>query len=339
MEGSGIYLRVGVLILGGVALLVSIIWFLGGAKISHGVLFESYFRESVQGMEVGSTVKYRGVTVGRVTDIGLVTTLYGQGRPIDIERQTYRLVFVRYVIDPGKFGRMPNTETAAKTGLRARLASQGLTGLTYIELDFVDPLQYPAESVPWTPRDTYIPSMPSTLSQVQDAAQQVLAKLNRVDIDKLADQVTALLGDVRTELATGDVHAVLAQADALLRTVKDTVKAADLPALTADAKRTSSSVRDVLAGPDVQRLIANASKAAEQLANTAARLQPLLASLQTTAQHAGNGTADVEQGLIPLLHDMQAVAQNLRELTESLRRYPAQVLDGQPPPHTPEPVR
>lgn len=339
MEGSGIYLRVGLLILVGIVLLVAVIWFLGGAQISHGVLFESYFRESVQGLEVGTTVKYRGVTVGRVTDIGLVSTEYGQGQPVDIERQTYRLVFVRYVIDPGKFGRMPDTEMAAKSGLRARLASQGLTGLTYIELDFVDPLQYPAETVPWTPKDSYIPSMPSTLSQVQDAAQQVLAKLNRIDIDKLSEQLTGLLADLRTELATGDVHTTLADADALLRTTREAVQAADLPALTADAKRTSRSVRDVLAGQDAQRLVANASRAAEQLAIVAARLPPFLAALQVTAQHAGNGAADVEQGLIPLLRDMQATAQNLREMTESLRRYPAQVLGGQPPPHSMEPAR
>jgi hypothetical protein len=64
----------------------------------------------------------------------------------------------------------------------------------------------------------------------------------------------------------------------------------------------------------------------------------LIASVQATAQRAGNGTADLEQSLGPLLRDMQTTAQNLRELTESLRRYPAQVFGG-PPPRTPEPTR
>ena len=71
--------------------------------------------------------------------------------------------------------------------------------------------------------------------------------------------------------------------------------------------------------------------AADRLATAAARLPALIASVQATAQRAGNGTSDLEQGLVPLLRDMQATAQNLREMTESLRRYPAQVF-GQPPP-------
>ena len=56
--------------------------------------------------------------------------------------------------------------------------------------------------------------------------------------------------------------------------------------------------------------------AADRLAAAAAKLPPLIASVQATAQRAGNGTSDVEQGLVPLLRDMQATAQNLREMTE-----------------------
>src|ERR1700761_2605806 len=99
MDGRSLYLRVGLLIVCGALLLVAVIWFLTGGEIRHGALFESYFSESVQGLEVGGAVKYRGVTIGRVTDIGLVSAQYGDGQPIDIERNTYRLVFVRYQID------------------------------------------------------------------------------------------------------------------------------------------------------------------------------------------------------------------------------------------------
>ena len=339
MGNSGAYFRVGLLILGGIGLVLGLIWFLAGGPVNHGILHESYFRESVQGLEVGASVKYRGVTLGRVTDIGLVSAEYGATQPADVERQTYQLVFVRYLIDPRKLGRASDTATAVQSGLRARLASQGLTGLSYIELDFVDPAQYPAQVVPWTPKTEYIPSMPSTLSQVQDAAQQFLAKMNRVDIDRISEQLTGLLDDLREELATGDVHTTLTKAAALLQTLDDTVRAADLPGLTADLKRTSGSLRELAQGPRTQKLLANADLAAERLANVGAKLPSLIAALQATAQRANSTTADVEQALIPLLRDMQATAQNLRELTDSLRRAPAQVLLSQPPPRATVPAR
>jgi hypothetical protein len=103
--------------------------------------------------------------------------------------------------------------------------------------------------------------------------------------------------------------------------------------LTADLRKTSESLRGTVQGEQVQKLLANASLAAERFATAAAKLPALIASVQTTAQRAGAGTSDVEQGLVPLLRDMQATAQNLREMTESLRRYPGQVF-GQPPPRS-----
>jgi phospholipid/cholesterol/gamma-HCH transport system substrate-binding protein len=338
MELRGVYLRVGLLIVGGVALLIALIWFLAGGEIRHGTLFESYFSESVQGLEVGAAVKYRGVTIGRVTDIGLVSAEYRGGKAIDIKTQTYRLVFVRYELDATKIGQMPDTDEAVAQGLRARLASQGITGLSYLELDFVIPTQYPALSVPWQPKAQYIPSMPSTFLQVQDAAQQILAKLNGVDINRLASQLNGLLGDLRTNLASGDVHTVLAQTATTMRTVNDALVAADLPGLAAEIRQTSAVLHDTLQGEQLQTLLSNAGLAAERFATAAAKLPPLIASVQATAQRAGNGTADVEQGLIPLLRDMQATAQNLREMSDALRRYPAQVF-AQPPPRGTGPGR
>ena len=337
MDARGIYLRVGLLILGGIALLVGMIWFLSGSRIRHGTLFESYFGESVQGLEIGAAVKYRGVTIGRVTDLGLVNAEYGLGA-IDREGTTYRLVFARYEVDTARIGQMPDTKAAVALGLRVRLASQGITGLSYLELDFVDPARYPVVNVPWEPKDAYIPSMPSTFFQVQDAAQRVLAKLNSVDLDALFADVSGLASALREQVTSGDVHDTLAEAATLLRTINAAVKGADLPALTAEVRRSAAALRQTVEGESTQKLLSNAALAAERVATAAARLPGLISSLQATAQRAGRGTADLEEGLMPLLRDMNATVQNLREMSESLRRYPAQVF-GQPPPRNAAPAR
>jgi ABC-type transporter Mla subunit MlaD len=339
-EGRGAFLRVGLLLLAGAGLIIGLVWFFGGNTLSHGKLFESYFRESVQGLEVGAPVKYRGVTVGRVNELGLVTAEYGNhASPAQIDRQTYRLVFVRFVVDAAQVGQMTDTAAAVRLGLRVRLASQGITGLTYLELDFADPTKYPVQEVPWTPRDPYIPSMPSTLLQVQDAAQQFLAKLNSVDIDTLSRSLTALAEDLRANIDGGDVHLVLSRAADLLHTLNDTVTEADLPGLTADLRQTSGSLRTLAQDRDLYRTIENAAVATDRLAAASARLGPLLTTLQATVQRSDNGVADLQQALLPLLRDAQLAAANLRETTDELRRYPAQVVLSGPPPRPREPAQ
>ncbi len=326
-ESRSAFLRVGLLLVLGGALVIGLVWFLGGSKIRGGVLYESYFRESVQGLEVGVAVKYRGVSVGRVTDIGLVTAEYMAGTADAIDQSTYRLVFVRYLIDPKRLGRLPDTETAVKLGLRAHLASAGLTGVTYIELDFVDPARNPAVVIPWTPIAEYIPSVPTTLSQVEDALKNLIDQVAKVDVVKLAQSATALLDD----------------SDALLRELHHQAAGADLATLSHDIHQTLTVLRTALENPDIARTMANSANASAELSRLIAqlppligRIAPLIASVQGVTRRADAGVADTQQALVPLMRDLMATTANLREVTESIRRNPAQILVGQPPPRTPE---
>jgi ABC-type transporter Mla subunit MlaD len=325
MRNKGMFLRVGLLLIGGAVAIFGLVWFLGGGQVHDGARYETYFRESVQGLDVGAPVKFRGVTLGQVNQIGLVSAAYGQDQPQDITNPTSRLVFVRFEIDPKRVGRLPTADNSVRAGLRARLASQGLTGLSYLELDFVDPTKFPAEQVPWKPLESYIPSMPSTITQVQDAAQALLAKFQTVDIDGLSRSTQQVLDDLHTQLTTGDLHQTMADADTLLRSLHDTVQTANLPALTADLKATSGSLRTLADGRQTKDLIAATTKAANQLPT-------LMVQLEATLRRLNAGTGDLEAGLAPVLRDAQAAAANLRDTTETLRRYPASVLLGAPPP-------
>mgnify|MGYP001027160747 FL=1 len=336
MQGRGAFVRVGALVLGRALLLVGLVWFLGGRHIRNGTLFETYFRESVQGLEVGAPVKYRGVTIGRVTEIGLVAAEYSPGPTVPLDRQIYRLVLVRALVDTKKIAQLPDTEDAVALGLRARLSSTGLTGVAYIEMDFVNPRRYPAEDVPWKPTAEYIPSIPSTLTQVQDAAQQFLSRLDQVDLVRLSDTMTTLLASLQSSLADGDAHTVLVRLATLLQTADETIKAADVGALSADLRRTSAAMRALAEDRDLRRTLANAAVASDRLAAASAQLPELLGSIRSTTRRADHGVADVQAAIGPLLRDLQASAANLRELTEALRRNPAQLVTGQPPPRPAE---
>ena len=329
-SARGTFLRVGLLVATSLAIAVGLALFLGGNRIRNGLVFESYFRESVQGLEVGAPVKFRGVSLGEVTEIGLVSAMYPS---LNLEHAPYRLVSVRYIIDLARTGMPGGLETAVTSGLRARLASQGITGLAYIELDFVDPAQYPEASVPWTPAYDVIPSVPSTLAQVQDAAQTLLAHINAVDLEALSTSAQRVLDDLHAQLASGgDAQQAMASATALMATARQAVERADLPGLTAEARATVATVRGLAGGPQVREILAAATRAADRLADMAAKLPALVSALEATAHRTNSGVADAQSELVPLLRDARAAAANLRDTTEALRRYPAGVLMGGPPP-------
>ncbi|MGH7044398.1 MAG: MlaD family protein [Acetobacteraceae bacterium] len=331
MDGSGVFLRVGALIVLGLGLLLGIVWFLGGQQFRHGTTYESYFQESVQGLEVGAPVKYRGVTVGRVTAIGLVSAEYGQSRA-DMGRPAYRQVFVRYLVDTSKIGPIQSLTRAIQLGLRARIVSQVLTGVGYIELDYVNPLLYPAVAPPWQANAEVVPSIPSTFTQVQDAAQALLAKVNTIGIDRLAKSLQTLIDGLQGELTDGDVHKTLADAQALLSTTRTAVQGADLPGLSAELQRTATALRAVATNPALARTLDNSATASARLARLAGQMSTLVARLQTAVAAGTAGAAQLDARVAPILRDLRGAAANLRATTETLRQDPGQLLSGPPPP-------
>ncbi len=327
---SGTYLRVGLMLVLSVALGIALVMFLGKNRVSDGLAFETYFVETVQGLDVGSPVKFRGVQLGQVSSIGLVAAAYDEART-NVHEQVNRLVVVRFVVDPKKFGGTPMTEVAITAGLRIRLASQGITGLAYMELDFVDPRRFPVSPVPWKPTQTVIPSMPSTISQFQDAAQALAAKLQNVDIERLASSLQGLVDDTRGQVASGDIHILLAEAAALLKTLRAGADAADVPTLATELRETVAALRNLAGGQQSRDLLAATTKAAERLGEAATRLPALISTLELAVRRVNNSTADAQSELLPALRDARAAAASLRDTSETLRRYPASVL-GAPPP-------
>ena len=331
--GRGLYLRVGVLILAGLALAVGfVLFFTAGRLRDDSVVFETYLRESVQGLEVGAPVRYRGVAIGRVTEITLANTIYRSpdGAPF---QSAFQLVLVRFGLDPSRLGReTPTAEQAVRWGLRARLASQGITGVSYIELDFVDPTRFPVEPVPWEPQHAVIPSIPSTISQVQDAAQALAQRLENIPIEEIAANISGLLGDLRHELKEGSLAQTLAGANRLVQEIDRSTRDANLAGLLADARGAVGDIRGVVGSRDVQATLRSIREAADGLRVASQRLPETLAGLDRTLRSARGVTTDVNADLAPVMRDLRATVSNLRDTTEMLRRAPSQAILGAPPP-------
>lgn len=332
-QARGLYLRVGALVVAGLALAVGFVLFFTANRLGGGSssTYETYVRESVQGLDVGAAVRYRGVALGRVTEIGLVSAEYPRGRDTSFG-PAFQLVFIRFVVDNNRVGETPDAQDAVRLGLRARVAAQGITGVSYLELDFAEPDRFPVPELPWTPRYTFIPAVPSTVAQVQNAAEVLLQRLQDVDLKALISDVVGLISDLRGQVHDGDLATALREGSELLRQLRGTVAEADLPGTMATVRGAAQEARDLLENRELRQMLANANAASGDLRAAAARLPASLATLESTLRSARGAAGDLQAELAPILRDLRAAVANLRDTTEALRRSPSQAIFGAPPP-------
>ena len=347
-------IKVGIFVLVAVALIVAGILILGGAGnlLRPTVEAETYIDESVQGLDVGSPVKYRGVQIGRVNRIGFVRSEYPEDAPSsDLER----MVLVRITLFPrtlgdgnGKIDLARELQQMIAQGLRIRLASQGLTGTAYLEVDYVTPNQYPPLKVTWEPNALYIPSAPSKLSQFTDAAETVMQNLRRTDIARLIDEATGLVEGLRgtndalrqfldaTALAQmkqdlGDTFANLKQ----LSVTSQTAGAEILLSLRDSVKRldeVTSTIQKATAGDRLPSIVADAQIATTNLRKATGDLPQTMALLRGAIQRLDGILVNGQGDIGSTLDNIHVASENLRQITENAKRYPSQLLFGAPPP-------
>ena len=332
MRSSALYLRVGLLVLVGLLLATGFVVFLLG-KRSGGpmVTLETYSRESVQGLDVGAPVRYRGVPIGRVLEIGLASAEYRRPEGA-AHTEAFQLVVIRFAVDPARIGEVPTAEEAIAMGLRARISSQGITGVNYLELDFVNPDRFPLVSVPWTPRYPFVPAIPSTVAQMRGAAEMLVERLTQMPIEQIVTDMASLIGGLSRQANDGDLATTLrnlAQIAAQLRVVMDS---GALEALLAEAREAAVGARGVASAPELREAITNVAAAANELRRTTQRLPATIDGMERTLRTGRHATTDIHSELVPILADLRATTASLRATAESLRASPSQSIFGAPPP-------
>lgn len=193
------YFRLGVFVLAAIGILLAVILIFGSGQIFKKSFYvETYIKQSVTGLDAGASVRFRGVKIGQVTLIGLSGDMYEEKLPFHDRRQ---YVVVRMQI----FGEKVNEDQIAefvKNNLRARVKSMGITGVNYVEFDFVnnaaDSQQLPYS---WKPEYPVIPSLPNQADEIISGIQKLIGALNEMNIDGTQKKLDALLGNLNVLMA------------------------------------------------------------------------------------------------------------------------------------------
>ena len=127
MTGKGTYFRVGLFVLASMVLIVlGVIAFGVGLSSSRAsITVETYVTSTVQGLEVGSKVRNRGVEVGRVKRISFIDAVYDVSDDFLLENGRWVLVRMTLFKDLLPQGLDVDWDIAVEDGLRVRVTSSG----------------------------------------------------------------------------------------------------------------------------------------------------------------------------------------------------------------------
>ena len=200
-----------------VVILATAVLFIQRMRTRAVIALVTYTTENVSGLDVSSPVRYRGVPVGRVTDIRVdprETTV-----EIDFEVFLSRLNTIgfnvsriRKLADVG--GELPR--------LRAQIIGNPVTGEAYLLLD-VPKNPPPGMALGFKPTLPYVPSIPSMRATVQDRLPAVL------------DRAEATLETLRE--IVGRIPSSLDRSDRFFTNVDRIVRDSELPGLSADSRK------------------------------------------------------------------------------------------------------
>jgi len=193
------YFRLGVFVLGAIGVLIAVILIFGGGKIfQKSFMIETYIKQSVTGLDAGAAVRFRGVKIGQVTSIGLSGDMYEREISFHDRRQ---YVVVRMQIFGDKV-QPDQIDEFVKNNLRARVKSMGITGVNYVEFDFVaNASDTPPLPYAWEPEYPVIPSLPNQADEIISGIQKLITHLNEMNIDGTQKKLDALLGNLNVLMA------------------------------------------------------------------------------------------------------------------------------------------
>jgi paraquat-inducible protein B len=313
---------IGAFVLGAVALAVlGVVVFGSGQFFKHMEHYVMYFPGSVNGLSTGAPVKFKGVDIGRVSDIKLILERDPGSEekltiPVYVETDPSKIIFEGRRLqmhDP------ENLKRLIEEGLRAQLQSQSLvTGLLFVQIDFFP--ETPVNYVVPQPSDPMeIPTVPSALEQASTAAREIIDELRSIKFGPMVDQASQALTSINTLVSSPALHQTV---DELPGTVKD------LRTTVASMQHLADELRGAVE-PLTKRVdvtLSGADRALGTVRETADTARVLIAP-----------GSPLDHDLRSTLRDISDAARAMAQLADYLERNPTALLYGKQAPPTEKP--
>lgn len=305
--------KLGAFVVGSVLVAATAVVILGANALqTQTVSYTSYFDEAVTGLEVGSPVSYRGVKIGNVSGIDVAP----DRRHVEISYELGTKVLGRLGLAGATKGM--ETRITVPDNLRVQLASTGLTGTKFLQLDFFEVENAPAPTLPFPVPHNYIPAMPSTMKSVEDAiirGVELLPVIAR-DVGHIVAKIELLVDDVQKSQLPAKAALTLDTATRLLLSLQAKIELLKVDELSAETR---------LALKNVNLVLQRVSQTLERISGEGG----LLSSVHRVSDSLGDVTGHgLDRNLSETLRELKDAATGVRKLVESLERDPDMLIKG-----------
>ncbi|EDM24920.1 possible ABC transport system periplasmic substrate-binding protein [Lentisphaera araneosa HTCC2155] len=305
------HFKLGIFVLTGLVLFVLALFYLGlREQFRKSYDFVTYFDRSVQGLEVGSSVKLKGVTVGRVSSVELweqeyvKVTMSAVPRNVsdsemkEMSEAQAQLRFEGYIVE------------AVDKGLRVSLNYAGITGMKYIELDYVDMKRDNSVELPFTVTETYIPALRSSLEDIVLDVEKIMDGVARIDFQQIGENAEKAMSSAEKTMAsldkfaTSELLTLSKDLSSSLKRIDKFTEVLEKEIIAAKVGDTTTSVRKTLAKLDVN----------------SAELNKALASVTKTSDMIGKDFSKISDGVTVALATVEKNLKALASLTPQLEK-------------------
>ena len=334
---------IGAFVVGAVVLIIAgVLIFGGGQFFKKTEKYVLFFQGSVQGLNVGASVLFRGVRIGSVKSITLEADVENLiiYIPVIIEIDPDRIHVVHG--DPNAPTNMPEL---LKKGLRAQLTSGSfLTGQLLVELE-VHP-DAPLKIVGMDKDFPEIPTIPSTFDRIFET-------LKDLNIDKIVNELLSAIGALNKVLSSPEIPETLHALKMTVEEARDLVKKLDskidpmVNGINETVEEYGKLARDVdgKVDPLASSVDATLKDARKLLTNVDGRVEPLASGIDKSLKEAFDALEQAKKTLAsaqtaigkesPVIYqfdktlkEISRMARSIRSLADYLERHPDSLLYG-----------
>ena len=310
----------GSFVLGALVLIIAALLSLRSCHILYKTgRFVAYFNESVQGLDVGSAVKLRGVRAGRVVSIQVHYDANSRQSQVAVVAELDQNVISDSAGKMIKTTDRATLQSLIDEGLRAKIDLVGITGLQFVELDFFDPQQFPTPPLEGETAYPVVPTLRSGMSELVANLSKVANNLNKVDFAGLSHELQTLLASANQQVGAVDLKTMVAKVTAAAESIETLASSDEAKAAFGNLNKTATDVQGLVAklNTQVEPVSAELVRSLHSFRDAAESVEKLL------GPQSGLGDETIKT-----LRQITETAASLQELADFLERNPNALITG-----------